>query len=633
MSILFITRSAVLSGLLTIAATPVAVSTAASDDTNRPVITKKDDLPRHTYQLDTTVTALYEDANRDALIALAEAVAADIRNDLSRFDIRDDNTVQAFYAVLGADAALRGDWTDYLEYLDRRRRLETKRANQLTMGLAGEAISRAAVDGRHDPEAIAAQLRARVETLPYAEAEANLKSLKGSTEILSRSLVLGSLASRYQPVIDRTAGEISYDVASALVGASFTLEHFVPAAPAMSRVLAEIIAANSTDKADIWEERRITLAADATASPVIIAVWDSGADTALFDASGQLWVNSGEVPGNGKDDDGNGYVDDVHGIAFDLEGYRVSEPLYPIGDVGDEERMQRRVKGLGDIQYNVDSPEAAEVREQLASLPQAEVQEFLESLGAYSGYAHGTHVAGIALEGNPFARLLTARMTYPYTLLPEKPTLEQAHRDAAMMRDTIAYFQANGVRAVNMSWGGSLRMIESALEAHNVGETPEARKALARDIYSINDTALREAIQDASDILFIISAGNSDNDIRFDEYFPSSYDYPNVLTVGAVDSAGDETSFTSLGKVDIYANGHEVESYVPGGNRIAFSGTSMSSPQVTNLAGKLLALAPDLGMGELRDLILAGGEEKDLGERRILLMDPRASRQLLEASR
>ncbi|MEQ8515032.1 MAG: S8 family serine peptidase, partial [Chromatocurvus sp.] len=256
-----------------------------------------------------------------------------------------------------------------------------------------------------------------------------------------------------------------------------------------------------------------------------------------------------------------------------------------------------------------------------------------ESLGAYSGYAHGTHVAGIALEDNPFARLLVARMTYGYTMIPEKPTLEQARRDAAMMREVIAYFQANGVRAVNMSWGGSLRSIESALEAHSVGDTPEERKALARDIYTISDTALREAIRDASDILFIISAGNSDNDIRFDEYYPSSYDYPNVLTVGAVDSAGDETSFTSLGKVDIYANGYEVESYVPGGNRIPFSGTSMSSPQVTNLAGKLLALAPDLTMAGLRDLILDGGEEKDLGERRILLMDPRASRQLLETSR
>ena len=97
----------------------------------------------------------------------------------------------------------------------------------------------------------------------------------------------------------------------------------------------------------------------------------------------------------------------------------------------------------------------------------------------------------------------------------------------------------------------------------------------------------------------VTSAGNSDNDIQFDEFYPSSYDYPNLLTVGAVDLAGDETSFTSLGKVDVYGNGFEVDSYVPGGNRIPFNGTSMSSPQVVNLAGKLLA--PDSDTGNRKD--------------------------------
>src|SRR3712207_7914432 len=49
------------------------------------------------------------------------------------------------------------------------------------------------------------------------------------------------------------------------------------------------------------------------------------------------------------------------------------------------------------------------------------------------------------------------------------------------------------------------------------------------------------------------------------------------------------TGFTSLGKsVDIYANGFEVVSYVPGGQRIRLSGTSMSAPQVANAAAKLL---------------------------------------------
>jgi subtilisin family serine protease len=279
----------------------------------------------------------------------------------------------------------------------------------------------------------------------------------------------------------------------------------------------------------------------------------------------------------------------------------------------------------------VDSEEASALRKRLATLEQDEVKDFLESLSLYGNYAHGTHVAGIAVEGNPFIRIVVARMTYGHTTIPEEPTIELARAEAVAVRETIDYFKANGVRAVNMSWGGSLRSIEEALEAHNAGGSVEGRRKLAREIYSIGDTALRESIKEASDILFITSAGNSDNDVKFDEFYPSSYDYPNLLTVGAVDQAGDETSFTSLGKVDIYANGFEVESYVPGGNRIKFNGTSMSSPQVLNLAAKLLAIDPSLSTAQLRRLILDGSDEKALEDRTIRLMNPAASVALISA--
>ena len=49
---------------------------------------------------------------------------------------------------------------------------------------------------------------------------------------------------------------------------------------------------------------------------VVVAVIDSGIDTAHVDLQGHIWTNPGEIPGNGKDDDHNGYVDDVHGWNF-----------------------------------------------------------------------------------------------------------------------------------------------------------------------------------------------------------------------------------------------------------------------------------------------------------------------------
>lgn len=609
-----------------IACAETTQGTVAQPAGSKPVINLKDDLPRHSYQLDLKVTDLYLPQNRAALLQLAKAVEADIRADLATYDIRDDNTVQDYYAVLGNVAVLENRWQDYLDLLARQRALETKEANRLTMGLYSEALAKAHLSGGDPDKALKANLQAALQALDYEVVQDNLKSARGRTEILSRALVLGNLDSSFQPVVDRTSGEISYDIASSLVSASFTLDHYLDDAPVINEVYSAKIAANQVTKKDIWEERKFTLGADAKASPVVVAVWDSGVDPDIEALVPLLWRNVHEIPGNGIDDDNNGFVDDIHGIAYDLHSNKERSLLYPIGEFDEEEEvMQARTKGIGDIQSGVDSAEASALRKHLAALEQDQVKDFLEALSMYGNYAHGTHVAGIAVEGNPFIRVLVARITYGHTVIPEEPTIELARAEARAIRETVDYFKANGVRAVNMSWGGSLRGIEEALEAHNAGGTLQERRKLAREIFTIGDIALRESIRDAGDILFITSAGNSDNDVKFDEFYPSGYDYPNMLSVGAVDQAGEETSFTSLGKVDIYADGFEVESYVPGGNRIKFNGTSMSSPQVLNLAAKLLAIDPGLSTAELRRLILEGSDEKVLESRSIRLLNPAAS--------
>ena len=625
--------------VLSLTALPVAQLAIAADEAaanqrgSKPVIARKDDLPRHTYQLDLAVTDLYRQENRAVLLKLAKAVEADILADLETYEITDNSTVQDYYAVLGRVALLENRWQDYLDILAMQRALETKEANRLTMGLYSGALAQAELSGGDIGPTLKSNMEEALQALDYGLVQDNVKSAKGRTEIFSEAFVLGNLDSSYQPIVDKTSGEISYDIASSLVSVSFTLDHYLDDAAIINEVYSAYIDANDVSKPDIWEARQFELSPDANATPVVVAVWDSGLDTSIEAFAPLLWRNTNEIPDNNRDDDNNGFVDDIHGIAYDLHSNKEQSLLYPVGDFDqDVAVLQNQVKGLGDIQSNIDSEEASALRKQLAALEQNEVKAFLESLRIYGNYAHGTHVAGIAIEGNPFIRVLVARMTYGHTSIPEEPTLERARASAKMVRETVSYFRAHGVRAVNMSWGGSLRGIEQALEAHNAGGSPQERKKLAREIYTIGDQALRESIRNAGDILFITSAGNSDNDVKFDEFYPSSYDYPNMISVGAVDAAGDETSFTSLGKVDLYANGFEVESYVPGGNRIKFNVTSMSSPQVLNLAAKLLAIDPSLSTAELRQLILDGSDDKALASRTIRLMNPAASAERLRSA-
>jgi subtilisin family serine protease len=592
-------------------------------------ITKLDDLPRYTYKIDgRAVDFLNNDA---AVMKLTDQVKRDLEKDLATYDIADKTTVQGYYASLGTVALLKGNYDTYLDYLKKRRDLEDKEASRLTMGLFAEAWVKAKKMGdAHFNANLKSELANLVMPLPYDVVEANIKQSKGGSEIISANLVLGGIESTVQPLLDKSGGEISRDVAVGLLGSAFTLRIYIPNKQAVTDVYSAYLDAHKVVKPDIWATREVDLSNAKDLKPVVLAIWDSGVDTAIFVPKKQMWTNTKEIQNNNVDDDKNGFVDDVHGIAWSLHFDKEIPLLFNVGDIStDRPLLQKQLKGITDLQANIDSPEAQELRQYLSTIEKDSVKPFIEGIGKYGNYCHGTHVSGIAAKNNPAARLLAARLTFDYHMIPELPTIEQAEKDVRAADETIDYFKKNGVRVVNMSWGGSLRSVEDALEQHNAGGTPEERKALARKIYNIMHKGLFDAIKNAPDILFITSAGNANSDVVFEEFFPSSFDLPNMLSVGAVDQAGDETSFTSFGKVDIYGNGFEVMSYVPGGDELKLSGTSMSSPEVTNLAGKLLAKKPNLTVAQLRHLILDSADKKQAGERTVKLMNPKRSMEML----
>jgi subtilisin family serine protease len=312
-------------------------------------------------------------------------------------------------------------------------------------------------------------------------------------------------------------------------------------------------------------------------------------------------------------------------IAFDKYSDPATGELFPVpAGLGDKlPRMKSRLKGFSDLQANVDSAEATEVKQYLSNLKPGEYKAAIEELSAAGNYIHGTHVAGIAAAGNPYARLAIARIEFGHTLQPDPcPSLELTLKDARNTQAYVDFFRRHRVRVVNMSFGGSVGDVEGQLEQCGIGANADERRKIAREWFDVGKDAFVKAMASAPEVLFVAAAGNENADSSFAESIPADIVLPNLITVGAVDKAGDEAPFTSYGKtVVVHANGYLVDSVIPGGERLAVSGTSMSAPQVTNLAAKILAVNPALTPPQVIEIIRETAEKTADGRR--VLIHPR----------
>ena len=567
------------------------------------------DLPRFTYPIDGKLDRLVADDARFAVFA--KALRRDIESVLARYDIKDKSTQRDLLGTLAQLDFLEGHYDAALARAAQIRALQEKPADKLLSGMTLRAI----VDAQHKAgnrtsdayrRQVAADVSTALDKMPYDVVGNDVREMKMRSEIISEPLILGRIRDVLQPTVDK-AGALSSDLAPAIVGARYAIATALPIKQAMTDTYGAYLAAHKVDKPDIWAQRDVTLPAGAPFTPVTIAIWDSGVDTSLF--PGRV-VMDGDKPAL---------------IAFDKYSEPSTRALAPFPpEMRDRiSALKSRVKGFSDLQSNIDSAEATAVKQELSTLKPDQVKSMIEEISMTADYLHGTHVTGIAIAGNPFARVLVARIEFGYKLLPDPcPSQELTDKDARNMQTYVDYMKAHGVRVVNMSWGGNVGEEEKELELCGVGKTVAERKAIARKYFDETKDALTRAMASAPGILFVAAAGNENADSSFNESIPAGIVLPNLLVVGAVDQAGDEASFTSYGPtVKVHADGYQVESVIPGGDKLKESGTSMASPQVANLAAKLLAVDPRLAPADLVDVIVNTADKTADGRR--TLINPR----------
>jgi len=582
-------------------------------------------LPVHSYPVQGKAsTLLTDDAAFKVLVA---ALQKDLENDLQNYDIEDKTTLKKYYDPLMQIAILQGRYNDALSYLRKKNALEDKPAAKAMAGMLDQPLIDASKAGEAQAQGIfETEFKERLQKLPYEVVQNEVKQMKSGFEIISQNLLVGFIEQQYDTLAQKT-GTVPKNAAIDILDTRFTIREILPYKNFVAAQLQMLIDAHKVEKQDIWAARTVALSDSDNLALVVTGIWDVGVDPSVF--PGKMWINKKEIPDNGKDDDGNGYVDDVYGIGWTWYGKKDVGPLRKLNVTQAQIDTEKQyAKGFSDMQANLDTSEARELKKKLSELPKDQVKPFFEGVSLYFDYAHGTHVAGIATAGNPAARILVIRNDWPYEMIPPPPNQEWAEGWVSMLRDSVRYMHDNGVRVVNMSWGISPQEIEGDMQASGAGGSVEERHATATQYFKMLKDSFVGAVQSVPDILFVSAAGNANNDARFDEFIPAAIDLPNTMSAGAVDKAGDEASFTSFGKVDVYANGYEVDSVLPGGDHQSWSGTSMASPQVTNLAAKLFAKYPQLNAAQVKKLIVDGSDEKEITGRKIRLLNERRSFEL-----
>lgn len=195
---------------------------------------------------------------------------------------------------------------------------------------------------------------------------------------------------------------------------------------------------------------------------------------------------------------------------------------------------------------------------------------------------HGTHAAGtIAAERGTYGMAGITDNKYVKIMSLKALGSDAGVGEEAAVIQAIRYAEANGASICNLSFG-------------TVQYYPELERVM------------RE-----SKMLFIIAAGNGDNNaigIDIDKIpdYPSSYRLPNAISVANLMFDGNlaESSNYGINTVDIAAPGTYIVSSVTNQRYGFMTGTSMSAPMVTGVAAMVYSYRTDMSLADVKTAIV-----------------------------
>lgn len=259
--------------------------------------------------------------------------------------------------------------------------------------------------------------------------------------------------------------------------------------------------------------------------------------------------------------------------------------------------------------------------------------DFVSKVSDYGGYAHGTHVAGIAAKNTSHEIMgLKYIATNMNSLLAQLRSMKNNMSDDEKFQFYLAYIaNAQGENfatmgrflekhvadVMNGSFGASFKQIQRIAdtifkEIYNKEPTFEESYKGAYTLQYFVLESYKKTLAKTPTTLYVFAAGNDSSNNDLYPASPANLNVGNSISVAATNGTKSLANFSNYGvkTVDVAAPGVNIYSAAPGTNNIPMSGTSQAAPFVARVAGKIKDMNQRLTPAQIKRIIMETVDKK-----------------------